>query len=288
MEDYLNTALNAYRGFWQYLIYDVSHPGLQSAFWRLMILSLGVWLLEIVFPWRKAQGAFRKDFWLDAFYIIFNSFLFPLLLFAALSGVAEAIFRNNLSALGLFIKPLIDVKDWPNWLQLLTLFLLADFIQWNVHRLLHRVPWMWQFHKIHHSVKAMGFAAHLRFHPMELVFYSTLQYLPLALISFKISDVFLLQIFTLLIGHLNHANLPLNYGPLKYVLNNPAMHIWHHAHQQPERFGINFGITLSLWDYLFGTAYIPQSGRDEALGFTGDENFPTDFWGQLVYPFRKA
>jgi len=95
--------------------------------------------------------------------------------------------------------------------------------------------------------------------------------------------------FTLLIGHLNHANLNLDYGPLRYILNNPKMHIWHHAKEMPNGYpnGINFGISLSLWDYIFGTAVIPSDGRDIELGFDGDENFPQGFGGQFVHGVVK-
>jgi len=89
------------------------------------------------------------------------------------------------------------------------------------------------------------------------------------------------------IGHLNHSNLYITYGPLKYLLNNPAMHIWHHAKTLPNQYGVNYGISLSIWDYLFKTAYIPKNGRDEKLGFDGDEQFPKTFLQQVVYPFKK-
>jgi sterol desaturase/sphingolipid hydroxylase (fatty acid hydroxylase superfamily) len=49
--------------------------------------------------------------------------------------------------------------------------------------------------------------------------------------------------------------------------------------------GVNFGLTLSIWDYIFGTAYIPKDGRDIELGFDEDENYPKGFWGQVKRPF---
>ena len=148
---------------------------------------------------------------------------------------------------------------------------------------------MWRFHSVHHSVKEMGFAAHLRFHWMEIVLYKTIQYIPLNVIGFSIKDFFILHIFTTAVGHLNHANLNLDYGPLKYVFNNPKMHIWHHVKDLPRKFkyGVNFGITLSVWDYLFNTVYIPSDGRDEELGFDNDDVYPKGFLGQLIYPFYK-
>lgn len=109
------------------------------------------------------------------------------------------------------------------------------------------------------------------------------------LFGFDLSMGFIVYSITVLIGHLNHSNLNWDYGPLKYVFNNPKMHIWHHAKELPEdhRDGANFGISLSLWDYLFKTNYVPSEGRDIELGFDKDEQFPTTFWGQLIQPFKK-
>ena len=172
----------------------------------------------------------------------------------------------------------------------LIFFLVNDFVQWNTHRLLHSVPFLWNFHKVHHSVKEMGFAAHLRYHWMEPVIYNSIRYIPLAIIAnYSSQDVAIIYFFSIAIGHLNHANLGWDYGILKYVFNNPKMHIWHHAKTLPEhvRYGVNFGLTLSLWDYIFKTNYIPHNGRDIELGFKDDENFPKDFIGQELYPIKK-
>jgi sterol desaturase/sphingolipid hydroxylase (fatty acid hydroxylase superfamily) len=177
----------------------------------------------------------------------------------------------------------------------------------------------------------MGFAAHLRYHWMENVVYSTLQYIPLALIGIGLNDFFVIHLFALIVGHHNHSNLHLpewvkglGFGALigvfialvvlgtnlsgsvviigftmlfffllspvlKYVFNSPEMHIWHHAYHLPEehRNGVNFGLSLSCWDYIFGTNYIPHSGRDIPLGFPGKEEFPEDFIHQVTYLGRQ-
>jgi sterol desaturase/sphingolipid hydroxylase (fatty acid hydroxylase superfamily) len=72
---------------------------------------------------------------------------------------------------------------------------------------------------------------------------------------------------------------------LSYLFNSPEMHIWHHAKHLPKDrpMGVNFGLTLAIWDYLFGTHYIPYEGRDEELGFEGDEKFPVGFAGQQLH-----
>jgi sterol desaturase/sphingolipid hydroxylase (fatty acid hydroxylase superfamily) len=260
-------------------------------FYGLIIISLVVWILEIIFPWRKEQSIFRKDFWLDSFYMFFNFFILNLIVLIALSNTTAEFFNDLLSIFGLRVDNLqvFDVDDLPKGIGLLIFFIVSDFVQWNTHRLLHRVPVLWNFHKVHHSVKEMGFAAHLRYHWMEPIVYKSLLYIPIAIIGgFDAQDVAIVYFFTIIVGHLNHANLGWDYGFLKYVFNNPKMHIWHHAKELPKhvRYGVNYGLTLSLWDYIFKTNHIPFNGKDIELGFKNDEEFPKSFINQELYPIK--
>ena len=69
------------------------------------------------------------------------------------------------------------MSKYSLWIQLLVFFIVTDFIQWFTHLMLHKFDFLWQFHKVHHSVEEMGFAAHLRYHWMENVFYKPLKVL---------------------------------------------------------------------------------------------------------------
>lgn len=287
--DSLQIIHDAYTGYWQYLVQEISQPSWGNYFYWLIGISLFFFVLEVFRPWRADQPKFRKDFWLDAFYMFFNFFIFSLIIYHAASELVVTWFQNLLASVGIQNLVAIQVGSMPVWAQLLILFVVRDFIQWNVHRILHRVPWLWEFHKVHHSVEEMGFAAHLRYHWMENVVYNTLQYLPLALIGFGISDFIIVHIVTTIIGHFNHSNFRLPLGPFKYLFNNPEMHIWHHARELPpeHRYGMNYGLSLSIWDYLFRTAYVPHNGRDIPLGFHDMKEFPKTFWGQMTYGFRR-
>jgi sterol desaturase/sphingolipid hydroxylase (fatty acid hydroxylase superfamily) len=285
---YLNEFMGSYSGYFNYLLAEVLNPSWHNYFYWLLGLSFLVWGLEMTFPWRKNQGHLRHDFWLDVFYMFFNFFLFSLVAYNAISNVVVLAFNDFLGLFGVKNLIALNIEQLSTWAKLLTMFILRDFIQWNIHRLLHRVPWMWEFHKVHHSVEEMGFAAHLRYHWMENVIYRTLEYLPLAMIGFGIQDFFVVHIFTLAIGHLNHANIYLPLGPLKYVFNSPQMHLWHHAEDVPEgRYGVNFGLSLSTWDYLFGHAHVPKEDADLKLGFKNLQQFPKTFWGQISHPWKK-
>ncbi|MDQ7917097.1 sterol desaturase family protein [Mesonia sp. MT50] len=289
MDKYLKIIQDSFTGYFNYLVEEIAHPSLYNYFYWLIGLSLLVWILEIVIPWRRNQPILRKDFWLDTFYILFNFFLFSLVGYNAISNVGVELFNDFLSLFGITNLVAIEVQDFPEWAQLLIMFVIADFIQWNVHRQLHRRPWLWEFHKVHHSVKEMAFAAQFRFHFMETIFYKSVQYIPLAMIGFGIQQFFVVHMFAVFIGHLNHANLGWSYGYFGYIINNPKMHIWHHSKELPDHLkkGMNFGLSLSIWDYLFRTAYIPKNGKDIELGFEGDENFPDGFVNQTMHPFQK-
>ncbi len=288
MDYYIGIILESYTGYFNYLKSEVLQPSWHNYFYWLLGLSIFVWLLEISFPWRKQQAAIRKDFWLDGFYMFFNFFLLSLIGFNAISNIGVSLFNDFLGLFGVKNTVAIEVAAWPLWLQFTLMFVLADFIQWNIHRLLHKSNFLWEFHKVHHSVEEMGFAAHLRFHWMETVIYKSIQYIPLAMIGFGIQDFFIIHIIAVAIGHLNHANLNITYGPFKYLLNNPVMHLWHHAKNLPKgRYGVNFGLSLSVWDYLFKTAYIPYEDPNTPLGFEGMENFPKSFIAQELYPIQK-
>ncbi|WP_229368343.1 sterol desaturase family protein [Telluribacter humicola] len=288
LEKYGNLLINSTYGYADYLWKEVLNPHWTNFFYWLLALSLFCWLLEIIVPWRKGQPVLRRDFWLDGFYMFFNFFLFSLIGYNALSDVGVEAFKELMGRVGVQHLVVWDIAEWPVWARLLTLFVVRDFIQWNVHLLLHRVEWLWRIHQVHHSVEEMGFASHMRYHPMETVIYRALEYIPLAMIGFGLTDFFIVHLFTLAIGHLNHTNVYLPLGKLRYLLNNPQTHTWHHAKELKERrYGVNFAITLSLWDYLFGTAYVPKDGKDIALGFKGIEEFPRRFWKQLRYPFER-
>ena len=293
MEKYIDIIKNSYSGYWNYLKNSVLFElNWENYFYGLIIISLVVWGLEALFPWRKNQSLFRKDFWLDTFYMFFNFFLLNLIVLIALSNTAAELFNDVLGVVGLTLSnfQLLDLNSLPFALRIFIFFIVVDFTQWWTHRLLHRVELLWNFHKVHHSVKEMGFAAHLRYHWMEPVVYNSLRYIPLAIIGgFSAQDVAVVHFFNITIGHLNHANINWDYGWLKYIFNNPKMHIWHHAKELPEerKYGVNFGLTLSIWDYIFKTNYIPFSGRDIELGFEGDEHFPESFIQQELYPLER-
>ena len=289
---YLDLFVQSYKNFgnyiWNEITFQVS-PWYVNYFYCLIALSILVWALEIFFPWRKYQSVFRKDFWLDTFYMFFNFYIFKLIIFMAFSDITSHLFLNVLG--GNFNDfAIINMNGYALWIQLLVFFVVTDFIQWFTHVQLHKYEFLWRFHKVHHSVEEMGFAAHLRYHWMENIFYTPMKYIVVMLFfGFEPASAFVVYYLSIAIGHLNHANIKLTYGPLKYIFNNPVMHLWHHSYALPDdrKKGVNFGISLSIWDYIFGTSYIPEDSGTIRLGFPGMEKFPKDFVHQNLSGFNS-
>lgn len=289
MENYIEAFLNAFVGSFNWTLKSIFFevPWYTNFFWGLTVLSFLVWGLEIAFPWRKSQSVFRKDFWLDWFYMYFNFFVFSIVI----SGVYKVIgLLLNDIGIDKSSLTLIDITQYGPAIQLILFFIVLDFVQWFTHVLLHRYDFLWRFHQVHHSVKEMGFAAHLRYHWMENILYKPLKTIGVMLLGgFEPEQAFIVHFVAIAIGHLNHANIKITWGPLKYIFNNSVMHLYHHAQVLPadRQKGVNFGISLSVWDYIFKTNYIPESSGTIALGWQGDESFPKTFFKQLFVGFKK-
>ena len=264
-------------------------PFSENYFWGLIIISLVVWIFEIIFPWRKSQKIFRKGFWIDIIYMFFNFFLFSIIIVGFYEAFNKLLY--DLSGIVSNSIALIDLSTFSQISQLIIFFITLDFFQWLTHIMMHRFDFLWKFHKVHHSVKEMGFAAHFHYHWMENILYKPLKVFAVMLIGgFEPEQAYLIHFLTITIGHLNHSNIKLSYGAFKYIFNNPIMHLHHHASSSSNNFktGVNFAISLSIWDYIFKTNYIPNENGDTKLGYEGDQSMAKSFFGQLFYGFKKG
>jgi sterol desaturase/sphingolipid hydroxylase (fatty acid hydroxylase superfamily) len=147
----------------------------------LIGISLLFVVLERLFPWRKGQALLRPGWVRDLGFLFLNGHVFALL--AAGANGWLALHATRLLQEGGLTFESSPVPTWPFWVQFLTFFVLADFLQWTVHNLLHRVPFLWTFHKVHHAIHTMDFIGNFRFHWFEIVVYKSAQWLPLALLG---------------------------------------------------------------------------------------------------------
>ena len=257
-------------------------------FW-LLAISAVVFTLERIFPMRRDQEAIRDGFVQDLFWMVFNTQYMSWML-ALLAVHVVGWLDATLLHLGLPTPASLKlITHWPAWLQFLVCFLIRDFLEWNIHRALHTVPCLWKFHQLHHSIEQLDWAATFRSHWGEIVIYQTLIYLPLVILGVSDGVIFTLLVVVLLIQELSHANLRWDWGPLRYVVNSPRFHAWHHAVELHGKGGQNFGVTLAVWDWLFRTAYWPGREKSpERYGFEGMQHYPASVWQRLWHPFMRA
>jgi len=251
-------------------------------FW-LVGISVFCFCLERVRPWRK-QRVLRRGIGQDVFFLLFNGHFFGIL-FAYIAAWTLGIL--NLETFPDQVGPALVTK-WPWAAQFAVGLFAKDLMEWCVHILLHRVRWLWQFHKLHHSIEELDWIGNFRFHFGEILIYRTITFFPLLLLGAASSVLLAIAVVTTLISTLNHANVDISWGPLRYLLNSPRMHVWHHDIHKHGRFGQNYAIVFSLWDWLFGTAYMPTDRKQpDRLGFTRLRRFPRGLWARLCYPFLK-
>jgi len=250
-----------------------------------VIISLGFMLLERLIPWRKEQPMLRKGFLSDLAFILFNGYLFNRLFYVSVAATVLVYFSKSMEALGVWdtLKSAI-MRGQPLWLQFIVLFFIQDFLKWCVHNVLHRVPALWEFHKVHHSVEIMDWMGNMRYHWVEVIVYNGLLFIPLSFLGFNPHLFYWIGLIEIVIGHFNHSNVRLNIKWFGYFLNSPRFHIWHHAADDPQAINKNFGIVLSVWDWIFGTAYMPSNRVPGQLGFAEISRYPTGFVGQSIFP----
>lgn len=170
----------------------------------------------------------------------------------------------------------------------LTLFVVDDFFRWYVHYLFHRIPELWEFHKVHHSAEVLNFATSERHHPVEVIItsallavvYGTVNGVFIAVFGDKLTvtsvagaNVFLFA-FNVCGGVLRHSPFWISFGPsIERWIISPAMHQIHHS-SKTEHFDRNMGGSLAIWDRMFGTLHIPKDGEIENYGIGAET---TDF-----------
>lgn len=170
---------------------------------------------------------------------------------------------------------------WPWWAQVVLVVLLGDLCIYWVHRVQHRVEWLWRFHGVHHTTEHLDWMAAHREHPVDGLITRFAINLPAIMLGVSLAPVAGFIVFRGLWAIFIHSNTRLSPGPLKYLLGSPHLHQWHHA---KGRFAGNYGNLNPLMDVIFGTHYDPPELPEE-LGT--EEVWPTGYWGLLSHPFRR-
>jgi len=178
---------------------------------------------------------------------------------------------------------------WPHhWniaAQLGLAMLVSQFFEYWAHRLGHTVPLLWRLHATHHSPVRLYWLNAARFHPLDSTISFSLSMASLLLLGAGDQMLLLVAVWTSVHGLFQHANIDVRLGPLNAVFSMAELHRWHHS-KRLEEANANYGNNILLWDWVFGTVYWPHDQRaDSDIGLKDMDEFPQDYWGQLISPF---
>ena len=261
-------------------------------FWIFILSSM---LLAIGVVWFEKKQLtltdirrilFNKRYWInqssavDLYYLFLNSLLKGILIVplvgshVGLSLFFYGVLQNN------FESPKFGYAPWYLIAALYTLsfFVIEDLSRFLLHRCMHYFPFLWRYHKVHHSATNLTPLTLNRVHPVEMALYYLRGTFVFALVSgsffflfsneltaFDILGVDLLGfLFNILGANLRHSRIWLSFGRLEKLFISPAQHQIHHS-SAPEHQNKNFGTYIALWDRIAGSLVF--SGRKKRLRF---------------------
>ncbi len=243
----------------------------------IVVSALILIALERIFPYTKGQKFFREGFFEDfVLYTFVQSFILGIII----SYIIQFIDGNtNLSRLHL-------ISSWPIWVQILFFLVIHDLYIYWFHRYQHKSKIFWRIHEAHHSNRNIDWLAGSRSHALEILINQTIEFTPIVLLGADPSVAVIKGAIDAIWGMYIHSNINVHTGKLQYFINGPEMHRWHHADKDDEAYNMNFSTKFALWDWLFGTAYLPEKKKPKFYGLSY-LNFPHNYLKQQIFAFRK-
>jgi sterol desaturase/sphingolipid hydroxylase (fatty acid hydroxylase superfamily) len=231
--------------------------------------------LERLWPQYPTQGTFRDQWTLDIVYFMSTHLPLQILSFLVLLPATQATKYLAVPSLQ------ASIAELPWLAQFFLAVLVADLAEYFIHLALHKVPFLWRFHAIHHSSKALDWIAGSRSHFVDDTLVRGFILVPMML-GFSQSIIVAYLIFVTLHATWAHCNFRPNIKWIEKFLVMPRYHHWHHTSQQ-EAIDKNFAIHFPWIDRLFGTYYFPDQWP-EVYGLS-DETIAKGFFRQAIDPF---
>jgi len=234
-------------------------------------------VLERVIPVRP-QPFLRRGLVTDGVYVVVN-----IILRVAFTGSIAIVIED--AGRGVVPAQVVAVlRDDPLWLQAIAVVVVLDLFFYWMHRAKHRFDWWWRLHEAHHSSRDLDWFSSVRVHPLEKILDRSIYLAPLLFLGVSNQALLILASLDAVVATISHANVRLRFGSLSYVFVGPEMHRLHHARASTAQ-RCNFGNNLSIFDWLFGTAVLPET-IPEDFGLD-DEAYPEgNIVRQFFYAFR--
>ena len=186
---------------------------------------------------------------------------------------------------------LLRLVPLPGWLHAALAVLLLDVWTYAWHRMNHRVPFLWRFHRVHHSDAQMDVTTASRFHTGEIVLSSALRIPLIVALGATAWQLVLYETLMFAVVQFHHANIALPArveAVVSKLVVTPAMHKVHHSRWQPET-DSNYASMLSVWDRLFGSFRRREALREVRLGLDAfDDDGHQSVVGMLKTPLEPV
>lgn len=238
-------------------------------------------ILEHVFPFHRSWNRPQGDVGVDALHSLSIGGLVSVLTpFMLAGGVAVSGWLSSRFGLGLW------PTEWPWLAQAVLALVIGELPGYWVHRWQHEWEGLWRIHAVHHSAPRLYWLNAGRFHPLDSLLTFIPSYGLLVMLGCPIEVLGLFTLITAVHGIFQHANLQLRLGPLNYFFSMAELHRWHHSKTVNEA-NHNYGQTVSVWDMVFGTRFLPDDREPpEEIGIHDLKAFPMSWWAQILSPFR--
>ena len=243
-------------------------------------------IAEIFLP-KKNRIHKRKDRWItNGLITLINTASVNIVHIAIpLIAIVAAIDVSN-GKMGLF-----NIINFPIWIEIILTVIILDFIIWGQHLLSHKIPFVWRFHRMHHTDRDLDVTTAVRFHPFEIIFSMFIKITSIYILGASAIAVIIFEIMLNGMAMFNHANLRIPFrieNVLRKFIVTPDLHRIHHSIYIDEH-NKNFGFSLSIWDKIF-KCYLdqPRDGhKDMKLGLKWQNDKPTKLGWSLWIPFKK-
>lgn len=249
--------------------------------WVLLDLTLIATLfinVELFFRLKKDQGILRRGWQVDLTHYVANHIFngaIVVVLFLPAQWLAAQLSLNDLQ---------VTVSGLPVIVQVLLILLLTDFTQYWVHRAFHRIPLLWRFHRIHHSVEKMDWLAGSRLHIVDVLLTRSISLIPMVVLGFSNQAINIYLPLLALQSVFIHCNLEFEFWWLRKILATPHYHHWHHTSDE-DHLDKNFAVSLPVFDLLFGTFYCPRGEWPAGYGLARS-SLKESYLSHLLSPFK--
>ncbi len=255
---------------------------------RLVAFLGGLTILliaEIRRPYRAPTVSKTGRWLINLGMTVLNNALLALAAVLIIAPVLNLTQEKNIGVLNL------DILDLPYWAKVLIGVLFLDFMLYLWHLLTHMLPFLWRFHRAHHSDINMDVSTATRFHVGELFISLVVTAWHTLFLGLDVFTLVIFQSLVILATQFHHSSVrvPERFEKYFYALfTPPSMHRIHHSVKIRER-NTNYGIILSIWDRIFGTLVTDVEQESIVIGI-GDYNGRPEkltFGSLLVMPFTK-